>query len=137
MKVAVPVVNDDRINEHFGKSESFNLYSVDNNKITSVKTIPSFQGSGCKSGIASVLADEGVTVVLTAGIGGGSTSKLKKAGIEIIAGCMGSPLENVELFIKGELKDSGSTCHKHHHHDHEHDHNHVTQISGDELRIKK
>jgi predicted Fe-Mo cluster-binding NifX family protein len=56
MKIAIPVLNDNFINGHFGKSDKFNIYSISNGKIASVKTIPSFEGSGCRSGIAGVLA---------------------------------------------------------------------------------
>jgi predicted Fe-Mo cluster-binding NifX family protein len=124
MKIAIPVLNDNVINGHFGKSGKFNIYSISNGEIESVKTIPSFEGSGCKSGIATILADEGVTTVIASGIGGGSINKLKASGIEIISGCKGSPRSNIEQLIKGELTDNGSSCHKHHDHDHDHDHSH-------------
>jgi predicted Fe-Mo cluster-binding NifX family protein len=135
MKIAIPVLNDNVINGHFGKSDKFNIYSINNGEIESVKTIPSFEGSGCKSGIAIVLADEGVTTVIASGIGGGSINKLKASGIEIISGCKGSPKENIELLIRGELSDSGSSCHKHHHHDHKHDHIHESKPIEGELKL--
>lgn len=139
MKIAIPVLNDNVINGHFGKSDKFNIYSISNGEIESVKTIPSFAGSGCKSGIATVLADEGVRTVIVSGIGGGSVSKLKAAGIEIISGCKGSPKANIEQLIKGELTDSGSSCHKHHDHDHGHDHKHDSKpdLNGELKLVRK
>ncbi len=136
MKIAVPVINDDLINEHFGKSESFNIYTVNNDMIESVRRIPSFGGSGCKSGIADTLAEDGVTVILAAGIGGGAMNKVTRAGIEVISGCQGAPVDLVNRFIKGELKDEGSSCHKHDHH-HNHDHTPPVNISGEGLKINK
>ncbi|HVN57160.1 MAG TPA: NifB/NifX family molybdenum-iron cluster-binding protein [Bacteroidales bacterium] len=122
MKIAIPVTSNDRIHGHFGKSDQFSIYTISDKKISAVDKIPSFQGSGCKSGIATVLAEMGVSVILSSGIGGGAIKKLDKAGIEIIRGCEGSPEENVMQYINGELTDRGSTCEKHHHHEHEHKH---------------
>jgi predicted Fe-Mo cluster-binding NifX family protein len=136
MKIAVPVRNENLINEHFGKSGYFNVYSVEESKILAVKTIPSFEGSGCRSGIAGILAEDGVTTVLVAGIGNGSLQKLKVSGIEVISGCAGSASENVELFLKGKLHDAGSSCNKHSDHHHHSDHKQVRSISGNDLRIK-
>jgi predicted Fe-Mo cluster-binding NifX family protein len=138
MKIAIPVINDNVINGHFGKSDKFNIYTINNGEIESVKTIPSFEGSGCKSGIAGVLAVEGVTKVLVSGIGGGSTNKLMASGIEIIRGCTGSPKENIERLVKGELTDGESTCDKHHGHDHKHEHSQSPKpdLSG-EIRLAR
>jgi predicted Fe-Mo cluster-binding NifX family protein len=143
MKIAVPVIDDSRINGHFGKSASFDIFSVTDDRIASVKRISSYQGTGCKSGIAGDLANEGVTVVLASGIGNGALNKLNKAGLSVITGCQGSPKDNVELFISGKLTDQGSTCDKHAHgkDDHEHgkshhEHGHNHPISGADLKIR-
>ena len=73
MKIAVPVTNQNQIDGHFGHCESYNVYTIsDKSEITGVKNVESPQGCGCKSDIASVLASDGVTVMLAGGIGGGA-----------------------------------------------------------------
>ena len=71
------------------------------------------RGCGCKSDIASVLASDGVTVMLAGGIGGGAINVLNNSGIEVIRGCSGDAAEVVKLYISGLVKDSGSSCHQH------------------------
>lgn len=117
MKIAVPVTSDNNLDSHFGHCEYFNIYIVNSTgKADAVKRIPSTDGCGCKSGIASVLASEGVTVMLAGGIGNGAVNVLKNNGIEVIRGCSGSPDELVNLYAGGKLADDGVNCIQHDHH---------------------
>jgi len=123
MKIAVPVTGGNIIDSHFGHCESYNVYSVsENNEITGVKNIASPQGCGCKSNIASVLAADGVSVMLAGGIGGGAINVLNSQGIEVIRGCSGDATAVVRMFLGGAVKDSGESCqhHEHHHTDEDH-----------------
>ena len=124
MKIAVPVTKENQIDGHFGHCESYGVFSIsDNNEIAEINSIDSPQGCGCKSDIASVLASDGVTVMLAAGIGGGAVNVLNNSGIEVIRGCEGDATEVVKLYLSGLVEDKGSSCHKHQaHHEHEHGH---------------
>jgi predicted Fe-Mo cluster-binding NifX family protein len=114
MKIAVPVTKEDQIDSHFGHCESYNVFTIsDNNEITGVKKVESPQGCGCKSDIASVLASDGVTIMLAGGIGGGAITVLNNSGIEVIRGCSGDAAEVVKLYVSGLVADSGSSCHQH------------------------
>ena len=114
MKIAVPVTNENQIDSHFGHCESYNVFTIsDKNEITDVKNIDSPQGCGCKSDIASVLASDGVKVMLAGGIGGGAINVLNSCGIEVIRGCSGNATEVVKLFLAGSVADSGSSCQQH------------------------
>jgi len=126
MKIAVPVTKENQIDGHFGHCESYGVFTItDNKEITGIKSVQSPQGCGCKSGIATVLASEGVSVMLAGGIGGGAINVLNNSGIEVIRGCTGDATEVVKLYLKGLVEDSGSSCHQHeNHHGHGHDHNH-------------
>jgi predicted Fe-Mo cluster-binding NifX family protein len=128
MKIAVPVTSNNQIDSHFGHCESYAVYTVsENNQITEVQSVKSPQGCGCKSNIASVLAENGVSVMLAGGIGGGAINVLSSHGIEVVRGCAGNALETVKLYVAGSVKDSGSSCHqheKHHEHGNEHQCNH-------------
>jgi predicted Fe-Mo cluster-binding NifX family protein len=114
MKIAVPVTKENQIDSHFGHCESYNVFTIsDNKEISSVKNVESPQGCGCKSDIASVLASDGVTIMLAGGIGGGAINVLNNSGIEVIRGCSGDATEVVKLFLSGSVEDSGSSCHQH------------------------
>jgi len=131
MKIAVPVTIENQIDGHFGHCESYGVFTISEKKeIISVKSVPSPQGCGCKSNIASVLAADGVSVMLAGGIGGGAINVLNNSGIDVIRGCSGDATEVVKLFLKGLVEDSGSSCHQHEaHHGHGHDHDHGHQCS--------
>jgi predicted Fe-Mo cluster-binding NifX family protein len=122
MKIAVPVTSENQIDGHFGHCDSYGVFSIsDKNEVTDIKRVKSPQGCGCKSDIASVLASDGVTVMLAGGIGGGAINVLNNSGIEVIRGCSGDATEVVKLYLKGLVEDSGSSCHQHETH-HEHGH---------------
>lgn len=123
MKIAVPVTSDNKLDNHFGHCEFFKIYSIkEDGSIDCVKKITPGNGCGCKSGIAPVLAAEGVTVMLAGGIGSGAVSVLNSAGIKVIRGCSGNPDNIIKLFTEGKINDSGETCLQHEHH-----HNHGSQ----------
>ena len=126
MKIAVPVTESNMIDSHFGHCEFYNIYSVANEvEISEVKKVRSSNGCGCKSDIASVLAADGVTVMLAGGIGEGAINVLNYNGIEVIRGCSGEASYNVKLYLAGHLSDSGSSCMQHgSHHNAGHSCNH-------------
>lgn len=114
MKIAVPINRDNQIDGHFGHCESYGVFTISEKKeIAEFKHIPSPNGCGCKSDIASVLSSDGVTIMLAGGIGGGAINVLNNSGIEVIRGCSGDATEVVKRYISGLVKDSGSSCHKH------------------------
>jgi predicted Fe-Mo cluster-binding NifX family protein len=116
MKITLPVKGNNTIDEHFGHCDFFSIYSIsEKNEIEDVQTIKSPQGCGCKSNIASVLSQEGVTLMLAGGIGAGAINAMNSAGIEVIRGCSGNAAEIVKLYVSGMVKDSGENCHAHEH----------------------
>lgn len=122
MKIALPVKKNNKIDDHFGHCEFYQVYSLsENNEITDIQTIKSEQGCGCKSNIASTLAGLGVGVMLAGGIGGGAINVLNNHGIKVIRGCQGMAEEAVKNYLSGKITDSGENCRQHeHHHDHGH-----------------
>jgi predicted Fe-Mo cluster-binding NifX family protein len=120
MKIAVPVTKENQIDGHFGHCESYGVFTIsDKNEIIEMKSVGSPEGCGCKSDIASVLASDGVTVMLVGGIDGGAINVLNNSGIEVIRGCAGDATEVVKLYLSGLVEDSGSSCHQHEVHQHE------------------
>jgi predicted Fe-Mo cluster-binding NifX family protein len=120
IKIAIPVTNDNRIDDHFGHCEFYGVYTIsDNKEVTDIQTIKSQQGCGCKSNIAAVLSNQGVKVMLAGGIGAGAINVLNHWGISVIRGCSGNADEIVKDYILGKLEDSGTSC-LHHHGESEH-----------------
>ena len=113
MKIAVTYDNGE-VFQHFGRTENFKVYEVEDNKIISSEIISS-NGTG-HGALAGILADQGIDVLICGGIGGGAQAALTEAGIELVAGAEGNTDEIVENFLRGELVSTGSNCH---HHDHE------------------
>jgi predicted Fe-Mo cluster-binding NifX family protein len=117
MKIAVPVTRNNQIDDHFGHCEFYNVFTVSaTHEIVEVQTIKSEQGCGCKSNIAGTLAQNGVTIMLAGGIGGGAINVLNNAGISVVRGCSGKPDENVKQYLAGSIGDSGNSCKAHEHH---------------------
>jgi len=116
MKIAVTYDNGE-IFQHFGKTESFKVYEVEDNKVVSSEVIGS-NGTG-HGALAGLLAEQGVNVLICGGIGGGAQTALTEAGIELCAGAQGNTDQAVESYLKGELVSSGANC-DHHHHEEDH-----------------
>ena len=112
MKIAVTYDNGE-IFQHFGKTESFKVYEVEDNKVVSSEVIGS-NGTG-HGALAGLLAEQGVNVLICGGVGGGAQTALTEAGIELCAGAQGNTDQAVESYLKGELVSSGANCDHHHH----------------------
>ena len=114
MKIAVTYDNGN-IFQHFGRTEQFKVYEIEDGKIVSSEVIGS-DGIG-HGALAGLLADQDIQVLICGGLGGGAMSALMDAGIEVCAGASGNADEAVEAYLKGELVDSGANCDHHHHGD--------------------
>lgn len=119
MKIAIPT-SENRVDNHFGHCEMYTVITTDENqKIIKTEILPSPQGCGCKSDIASVFQQLGVTVMLAGGIGEGAINVLSSHGIQVIRGCSGDVKSVAENYFKGSLVDSGESCSEHSHHSHD------------------
>lgn len=116
MKIAATYENGE-IFQHFGKTEYFKIYEVENGQIISGEVISS-NGSG-HGALAGVLAGHGVNVLVCGGIGGGAMNALADAGIEVCSGASGNTDQAVQDYLDGKLVHAGATCS---HHDHEEGH---------------
>lgn len=114
MKIAVTYDNGN-IFQHFGRTESFKVYDVEDNKVVSSEVIGS-NGVG-HGALAGLLADRAVDVLICGGIGGGAQQALSDAGVELVAGAEGDADQAVEAYLKGKLISTGANCDHHHHED--------------------
>ena len=111
MKIAVTYDNGN-IFQHFGKTEFFKVYEIEDNKVISSEVIGS-NGTG-HGALAGLLADQDVDVLICGGIGGGAQTALEEAGVEMCTGAQGDADQAVEAYLKGELVSTGANCDHHH-----------------------
>jgi predicted DNA-binding protein (UPF0251 family)/predicted Fe-Mo cluster-binding NifX family protein len=109
MKIAVPS-NGGMVDEHFGHCREFMVFEVAGGKVMGESVLPSADGCGCKSGIASELARIGVTHLVAGNMGEGAVRVLGANGIAVIRGASGKARAAAEDFAAGALADSGAGC---------------------------
>ncbi len=112
MKIAVPT-RDGRVDDHFGHCAYYTIFDVIDGKVCNVSRMASPEGCGCKSGIAPVLRQMGVSVMLAGNMGEGARNVLGSQRIEVIRGCSGDVEEVVTAYLAGNLKDNGEACAHH------------------------
>lgn len=115
MKIAVTYENGN-IFGHFGHTEQFKLYEINDGKIMS-STIVSTNGSG-HGALAAFLHNHGVDTLICGGIGGGAINALTEAGIKLYGGVVGSADEAVEALLAGRLDYNPNVKCSHHEHEH-------------------
>ena len=110
MRIAVTYDNGN-IFQHFGRTENFKVYEIEDGKVVSSEVIGS-DGIG-HGALAGLLAGNDIQVLICGGLGGGALNALKNAGIEVCAGASGSADEAVEAYLRGDLVDTGANCDHH------------------------
>lgn len=114
MKIALPTRNG-QIDSHFGHCESYTVLTVNDSKeIVDQEIVPSPQGCGCKSNIASVLQAKGVTQMLAGNMGDGALNVLQRHQINVVRGCSGNVVDVATAWLEGKAIDSGVACQHHH-----------------------
>ena len=128
MKIAATYQNG-QIFQHFGHTEQFKIYTVENDTIVSSEIVDT-NGSG-HGALSGFLKANGVDVLICGGIGGGAQRALMQAGIRYFAGVQGDADRAAEACVAGSLIfDPFAKCDHHEHHhgadhdcgDHEHCH---------------
>lgn len=112
MKIAVPT-REGRVDDHFGHCDHYTIFTIEGKEVVATEELPSPQGCGCKSNIASVLAEMGVEVMLAGNMGEGAKNKLSASGIRVIRGCSGPIDTLIKTYLTGFIFDSGITCDHH------------------------
>ena len=87
MKIAV-TYEGGSIFQHFGKTETFKMYEVEDGKIIKSEVVDT-NGSG-HGALADFLKERKVDKLICGGIGGGAKAALAEAGIELFGGVTGS-----------------------------------------------
>lgn len=119
MKIAMPI-NGDVINQHFGQSKSFLIATVENDKIVNRQEINSEALQHNHAGLSGLFQAEGVSVVITGGIGKPALDALQQNGFEVVKGASGQYEEVLDNYLAGNLNDQNVTCDHHGEDHHEH-----------------
>ena len=110
---------DGEVYQHFGHSEEFVLFEIDNGKVIERKAVPTDgQGHGA---LADFLKTHSVSAVICGGIGAGAKNALRDKKIELIAGVTGKIDEVMVKYLSGE-KIGSPDIECTHHHDHQEGH---------------
>ena len=126
MKIAATYdVSTNTIFQHFGKTQAFKLYTIEDGKVTKFEVIDN--GGFGHHDLATYLKDLGVEILILGNRGQGAIDALNNAGIRQLAGITGNPDEAVAAFLNGTLKDNpDAKCNHHGEHHHEHQGPYVT-----------
>ena len=100
MRIAITYDNGD-IFQHFGHTEQFKVYDVDNGAIVASQVVDT-NGSG-HGALAGVLSALNADVLICGGIGGGAQMALAQAGIKLYGGVSGNADAAVAAFLNGKL----------------------------------
>ena len=111
MRIAVTYENG-QIFQHFGHTELFRIYDVEDGKVVHRMTIrPKNAGH---EAMAAVLRKAGADLLICGGIGAGAQQALEEMGIRLCAGVSGSSDGAVDAFLRGTLRyTSQSNCTAH------------------------
>jgi len=113
MRIAV-TYEDGRIFQHFGHTEKFKLYDVENGQVVDSQIVDTNgQGHGA---LAGFLVREKVDVLICGGIGGGAQAALDEMGIKLYGGVSGAADDTVRAYLAGKLEYNPDVCCDHHDH---------------------
>lgn len=115
MRIAVTYENGE-IFQHFGHTEKFKLYDVENNEVVSSQVVDT-NGSG-HGALAGFLSANKVDVLICGGIGGGAQVALAEAGIKLYGGVQGNADEAVNALLADTLSFNPDVHCNHHNHEH-------------------
>ena len=126
MKIAVTYGEDGLIFQHFGHTERFKVYAVEDGRLVSAEVIDT-AGAGHEA-LAVFLKNQGVDTLVCGGIGPGAVNALGMCGIRVFGGITGLADAAVEALLAGNLAyNPNPNCD---HHDGEHG-DHCEHHGGD------
>jgi len=109
MIIAVTKDNE-MVGQHFGHCEHFALYDTES------RTLSQVANPGHQPGfLPGFLAQKGVKVIISGGMGGRAQELFADQGIHVVVGATGLIKDAIDRYIKGELQSSGSVCSEHEH----------------------
>ena len=115
MRIAVTYKNG-QIFQHFGHTEQFKLYDVQDGNVIATQVVDT-NGSG-HGALAGILTALKADVLICGGIGGGAQAALTAANIRLYGGVFGDADTAVEALLNGKLDFNPNVRCNHHDHNH-------------------
>ena len=113
MKIAATYdISTDSIFQHFGKTQNFKVYTIEDGKIADSKVIDN--GGFGHHDLATYLKNLGIEILILGNRGQGAVDAIVASGLKEMPGITGSADNAAELFAKGELKPNFEAKCSHH-----------------------
>ena len=107
-RVAVPTANG-VLSSHFGGSEYFSVFNIEDNKIISEEILPTPEH--LTGSYPTFLAEQKITDIIVGGIGGKAIEIFNKFNINVYAGAdVKLPKQVTEELLAGTLALTGNSC---------------------------
>ncbi|MDD6707793.1 MAG: DUF134 domain-containing protein [Eubacterium pyruvativorans] len=118
MRLAVTYDADGTVFQHFGRTEQFKIYDIENGEVTRTEVLGT--GGTGHGALAGFLKSIGADALICGGIGGGAQSALAEAGIPFFGGVTGPADEAAKAYTEGKLSFDPEVHCDHHHHEEGH-----------------
>lgn len=123
MKIAISADNG-YVSAHFGRCSSYFIVEIEDGKLVRQEEIAN---PGHSPGyLPRFLAEKGIKVLITGGIGSRAVNYFTEYGIEVISGVQGTIKEVIENFLNGQLQPGEDLCE---HGSENHDHHQKSEMS--------
>jgi len=114
MKKIAIASEGEKVSQHFGYCEGFKIAEIEDNAVVGEDY---FKNPGHKPGLLpKLLAEKGVDLVISGGMGGNAISIFNENKIDVITGASGEISTVINDYISGELTSGNSACKEHAHH---------------------
>ncbi len=101
------------VSRHFGRCPYYVIVKADEEKVKEpVKVIPNPYATAHENcgQVPTFLKEQGIDVIIAGGMGSRAMGFFDQFGIQVVTGAAGKVKENIDRFLKGELK-SNEPCH--------------------------
>lgn len=98
---------------------AFLVFTVENNRIVDRHEISSEALQHNHAGLSGLFQTQGVSLVITGGIGGPAVQALLDKGLKVIKGASGFCEDILAQYLNGQLQDKNVTCNHHGQHLHQ------------------
>lgn len=115
MKIAI-ACTDKIVSSHFGQSESFEIYTIENEIAVFIESLKSPEHT--HGGIPSFLITTGIKFLICGNLGAKAIQMLNSNGIDVLSGAQGNIEDVISRYAKGTLISQDLEC-SGHNHDHE------------------
>ena len=110
MKIAIPTA-DGRLNLHFGHCKTFVILEMDTEKKSIIKKLEVPAPKHEPGVLPRFLAQQGVNVIISGGMGVAAQNLFKQAGIEVVLGAASQkPEELAVAYLEGTLQAGENIC---------------------------